>query len=43
MNTNVEQTFVNIAKNLHAGRPQTSSGEQSKTKKTNLKTTQLKK
>jgi len=42
MNTNVEQTFVNVAKSLHAGKPAVKSGEEPRTKKTNLKTPQAK-
>jgi len=43
MNTNVEQSFVNVAKTLHAGRPPVKSGEEPRAKKTNLKATQIKK
>ena len=43
MNTNVEQTFVNIAKILHSGKSSGNSSDEPKAKRSKVGQTQLKK
>jgi hypothetical protein len=42
MNTNVEATFISIAKSLHTGRPPGTSNEETRPKRNNLKQNQVK-